>query len=94
MVDGHFNQDQVEYMESLGKISPHLRCYCGWYRLGECPHCPAGKTCQDKLNDRGNSQPSSVCRCIDSPGSIVPRPTAEADDALGVPREWREKHHD
>ena len=24
--------------------------------------------------------------------SIVPRPSAEADDALGVPREWREKH--
>ncbi len=26
--------------------------------------------------------------------SIVPRPTAEADDAMGVPRSWREKHHD
>jgi hypothetical protein len=24
--------------------------------------------------------------------SIVPRPSAEADDALGVPREWRETH--
>lgn len=29
-----------------------------------------------------------------TPESIVPRPTAEADDALGVPQEWREKHHD
>jgi hypothetical protein len=28
------------------------------------------------------------------PGCIVPRPTAEIDDALGVPAEWREKHHD
>jgi NTP pyrophosphatase (non-canonical NTP hydrolase) len=26
--------------------------------------------------------------------SIVPRPTAEADDALGVPQKWREDHHD
>lgn len=26
--------------------------------------------------------------------SIVPRPTAEADDAMGVPREWRKRHHD
>lgn len=26
--------------------------------------------------------------------SIVPRPSAEADDALGVPKSWREKHKD
>ena len=26
--------------------------------------------------------------------SIVPRPTAEADDAMGVPKDWREQHHD
>lgn len=26
--------------------------------------------------------------------SIVPRPSAEADDALDVPRKWRKVHHD
>ena len=41
------------------------RCYCGWHKLGECPHCPAGKTCADKLRDRGSAIPSSVCQCND-----------------------------
>lgn len=27
-------------------------------------------------------------------GSIVPRPNAEIDDALGTPAEWRKKHND
>ena len=31
---------------------------------------------------------------LDEAESIIPRPTAEADDALGVPREWRDKRHD
>lgn len=51
-----FNKYQLEYMQELEAILPHLKCYCGWYRLGECPHCPAGKTCADKLFDRGNFQ--------------------------------------
>lgn len=30
----------------------------------------------------------------DEEKSIIPRPSPEADDALGVPRAWREKHKD
>ena len=53
-----FNKYQLEYMRELEAILPHLKCYCGWYRLGECPHCPAGKTCADKLFDRPENRPA------------------------------------
>ena len=59
---------QLDYMRELAEIPPDQRCYCGWYRLGMCPHCPPGRTCADKLRDRGNSVPSSVCRCNDAAG--------------------------
>lgn len=72
MNEGMFNEDQLAYMRHIERIPPHLRCYCGWYLLGECPHCPKGKTCLEKLLDRGNAVPSSVCACNDGP----PEPTA------------------
>jgi len=47
-------------------IPPEQRCYCGWWLAGECPHCPKDKTCADKMFDRGNALPSSVCECVDA----------------------------
>lgn len=44
----YFNSEQTAYMEALDKIPLNERCWCGWYRLGECPHCLPGKTCADK----------------------------------------------
>ena len=46
----YLNDDQRGEMERLSEIPPELRCYCGWYELGQCPHCPAGKTCAEKLH--------------------------------------------
>lgn len=45
----YFNSEQEDYMRELAEIPPEQRCYCGWYRLGQCPHCPKDKTCADKL---------------------------------------------
>jgi hypothetical protein len=63
---GYFNADQIDYMRQLDQMSPETKCYCGWYPLGKCPHCPAGRTCADKLRDRGSDKQSSVCVCNDS----------------------------
>lgn len=43
------NSEQQEYAEALGRTDPARRCWCGWYQLGQCPHCPTGKTCADKI---------------------------------------------
>lgn len=49
----YFNSDQEDYMRSLARIDPKEKCWCGWYRLGECPNgCPVDKTCADKLAAR------------------------------------------
>ena len=44
MSESMFNADQRAYMASLAAIPSEQRCECGWYRLGECPHCPPGRT--------------------------------------------------
>lgn len=47
-----FNDDQLDYMRSLEEMPPETKCWCGWYRLGECPNCKTyapGKTCADKI---------------------------------------------
>jgi hypothetical protein len=38
------NADQAEYMRGLGKIPAEEKCYCGWFRLGECNSCDKSKT--------------------------------------------------
>lgn len=45
----YFNSDQQDYMRSLAAIPPERKCWCGWYTLGDCPHCPPGKTAADKI---------------------------------------------
>lgn len=44
-----FNDDQIDYMRSMAKRPPDARCWCAWYPLGECPHCPPDKTLADRL---------------------------------------------
>ena len=55
----YFNSEQVDHMRSLSKISPDKLCYCGWYELGDCPHCGDKLTAFDKMKLRcpecGNS---------------------------------------
>lgn len=43
------NEEQLDYLRSLGKIPPDERCWCAWFRLGECPHCPPSKTLAQRL---------------------------------------------
>ncbi len=49
-----FNEGQKDYMRWLGTLDPKDKCWCGWYRFGECPNppngCHEGKTNQDKLD--------------------------------------------
>jgi hypothetical protein len=44
-----FNEHQKGHMRYLAGIPPEKKCWCGWYPLGECPHCPPGKTSADKM---------------------------------------------
>lgn len=44
-----FNSEQRDHMRYLRSLPPKSKCWCGWYRVGECPHCPDGYTCQDKM---------------------------------------------
>ena len=57
----YFNEGQRGYMNSLAQIPPAERCWCGWFRLGECHSCPPDKTAADKLAARCPS-------CHNNPG--------------------------
>lgn len=43
-----FNADQIDYMRSMGKLPREQKCYCAWFKAGECPHCPADLTAADR----------------------------------------------
>lgn len=45
---GYFNAEQEAYMEELWSLPREKRCFCGWYLLAECPHCPKDRTNADK----------------------------------------------
>ncbi len=49
-----FSEGQRDHMAWLKTLDPKDKCWCGWYRFGECPNpphgCRAGKTNQDKLD--------------------------------------------
>jgi hypothetical protein len=51
-----------------------------------------GPFCQKSKNHEGSHTWSSAVALREK--SIVPRPSAEADDALGTPFLWRDEHHD
>lgn len=45
-----FNDDQRDYMASLARRPHDTKCYCGWYSIGKCPHCPKDLTHQDAVD--------------------------------------------
>lgn len=48
-----FNSEQQSYMNYLASLPPETRCWCGWYKVGECYNCKRdgheGKTRVDRL---------------------------------------------
>lgn len=44
-----FNDDQRAYMRDMAALPLEQKCYCAWYRLGECPNCPPGLSVVDRL---------------------------------------------
>ena len=43
------NKDQQDYCAYLSTLQPEAKCWCGWYPIGTCPHCPDGKSAADKV---------------------------------------------
>jgi len=48
----YLNSDQESYVRSLNSIPLAERCWCGWYRLGECPNCKTARSCADKVAEQ------------------------------------------
>lgn len=44
-----FNSYQQDYMKYLASLKPEEKCYCAWYRVGECYNCPKEATLTDRL---------------------------------------------
>lgn len=44
-----FNADQIRHMEYLNSLPLEDKCWCGWFKLGECATCPPDRTAADKL---------------------------------------------
>lgn len=43
-----FNDDQVGYMRDIAAKPLAEKCWCAWFKLGECPHCPLDKSAADR----------------------------------------------
>ena len=75
-----FNDEQRAYMAALDATPPEAKCWCGWHRLGECPHCPPDRTCADKLeaccsgcgNDSGPAGARPIVHRIGCPAEVEP----------------------
>lgn len=59
-----FNDDQIGHMRSLAAMPDEARCWCGWYKAGECPNCRTTET----LADRRSSECSSCGSYPHEPG--------------------------
>lgn len=59
----YFNEDQLDYMESMAKVPLEKKCWCCWYMFGECPHCPTDVNGADKMAAMCNN-----CRAYPVPG--------------------------
>jgi len=44
-----FNEDQRAHMAELAATPAAEKCWCGWNRIGQCLHCPSGKTLADRV---------------------------------------------
>jgi hypothetical protein len=60
-----FNDEQRDEMRWLAEQPPASLCWCGWYTLGSCPHCPKGLTAADKVAHR-----CPECRSAPDPSNI------------------------
>jgi hypothetical protein len=78
--------DPSEYATSEGAHLFSHEARCRYVADPDKKYCP-----RHEMEAALLSKPPAPSACSDC---IVPRPTAEADDALGVPREWRERHND
>lgn len=43
-----FNEDQIDYMRDLAAMPREKKCYCAWFCVGECPHCPPTLSAADR----------------------------------------------
>lgn len=48
----YFNEEQQDYMRSLGRIPREQRCKCGWYLKGECTHSACVKAYEAELRQQ------------------------------------------
>jgi hypothetical protein len=44
-----FNDEQLSYIREMSATPLDEKCYCAWFRLGECPHCPPGLSAADRV---------------------------------------------
>lgn len=83
---GNFAIDPSEFENEHGAFLCNRESPCHYVADPGHKFCPRHE--MESALGEASTAPSACTGCI------VPRPTAEADDALGVPREWREKHND
>jgi len=62
-----FNDDQKAYAKYLNTLPDSQRCWCGWYKFGECPFCRFSLT----LHDRKKVECKKCGSYPDIPGSIT-----------------------
>jgi hypothetical protein len=44
-----YNDEQRDHMKHLSSVPSEKRCWCGWYLLNDCPHCPLDFTHADQV---------------------------------------------
>lgn len=87
--------DPSEYATSEGAHLFSHEAPCHYVADPDKKYCPRHEMEAALLGKApAPSDVSHACHPTGCRDCIVPRPTAEADDALGVPREWRESHND
>lgn len=42
------NEHQMAEVRYLNSLPPESKCWCGWYRVGECPKCNPTDTEADR----------------------------------------------
>ena len=51
-----YSEGQKAHMRWLATLDPTEKCWCGWYKFGDCPNqphgCCPGKTNADKMRER------------------------------------------
>lgn len=43
------NDDQADYLRQMNATPPAEKCWCAWFKLGECPHCPPGLSAETRI---------------------------------------------